>query len=508
MSATPIEILSRPFAIEPITNIMLPDGIFDNAIYNLQIAAHFTNMSGTAINNVNLYLESIGDPGIIPVAQTYFFDIIPADASVLVRWDANFKFATPGKRLVSFVAEAEGFTLVRSIQQIFVSETRFDSATNSYTCTVEEGTLNVSNIKGHLPAKAWGKGWGGKNCQCPPLVGPTMPTGPTVPTGLTMVWTPNPSYLGVHGDVPFADPWWKVLAVIVAIIAAVVAIVAAAAGSGAAKFSVGGSVEETNPSVNCCSLKGASGGMPEYTVAGVASAIASGAIAVACADFADPFFRGQEATPPASGEITVGEQVVANWILAEAPNAGIPYSTKISWTYQRFTTGATYSHSVTETQVNIHVGGNAEIDTPATVKFLDDHGLMWVRAKFYKTSSVLFKGTDLYSFVLFQAPGGLFFVQPLTDDGLGFDPAANDGIYAGSLNLNQAYRLLLDKNEDVYGVWRVFVFAQNVNLTKPGTPPQIAAQHIGGFFVASAITITFDPTLPCPLKAQANITVV
>jgi hypothetical protein len=47
-----------------------------------------------------------------------------------------------------------------------------------------------------------------------------------------------------------------------------------------------------------------------------------------------------------------------------------------------------------------------------------------------------------------------------------------------------------------------------VNLTKPGTPPEIAAQKIGGFVVASAITITFDPSLPCPLKAQGTITVV
>ena len=51
-------------------------------------------------------------------------------------------------------------------------------------------------------------------------------------------------------------------------------------------------------------------------------------------------------------------------------------------------------------------------------------------------------------------------------------------------------------------MWRVYVFAQDVNLTKPGTPPEIAAQHIGGFFVASAIEITFDPTLPCPLERK------
>ena len=32
MSDTPLQVLTRPFAIEPVTNIMRPDGIFDNAI--------------------------------------------------------------------------------------------------------------------------------------------------------------------------------------------------------------------------------------------------------------------------------------------------------------------------------------------------------------------------------------------------------------------------------------------------------------------------------------------
>ncbi|MBB6015196.1 choice-of-anchor X domain-containing protein [Deinococcus radiopugnans] len=106
------------------------------------------------------------------------------------------------------------------------------------------------------------------------------------------------------------------------------------------------------------------------------------------------------------------------------------------------------------------------------------------------------------------APGGLYFVVPLSDDGLDFDPAANDGTYAGSLDLERAYRRLLKYQLDARGVWRVYVFAQDVNQTKPGTPPEIAAQHIGDFFVASAISITFDPTLPCSLEAQGSILVV
>lgn len=495
MSATPMQVLTRPFAIEPVTNIMLPDGIFDNALYNLRIACHYTNLSNAPLTNVSIYLESVGDPGIVPMAKTFHFVSIPAGASVQVMWDADFKNATPGKRLVSFVAKADGFDSRRTIQQIFVSQTRFDSTTNSYSCTVDEGTLTLSKISAIVQRPGWGvKGKDGR-CECPPE------SGPCVPTGLTMAWTPNPSFAGVHGDLPFSDPWWKVLAVIILIIAAIVAIVAAALGAGKASFSVGGTFEETDPSVSCCTPKVTG----EFTVAGVASAIASVAAIVAMSDTADPIWRGQEATPPAAGELTIGEKVVAKWSLPDAPNAGKPYTADVKWTYTRFTTGKTYEHSVSETQTNIHVSDAVEVETPATVHPFKP---LWVRSKFHSRGASLFKGSQLYTFALFESPGGLFFVVPMADDGIGFDPGANDGIYAGSLDLEKAYRILLQHHMDVHGVWRVYVFAQDVNQTKPGTPPEIAAQHIGGFFVASAISITFDPSLPCPLSAQGTITVV
>ena len=246
MSAVPLHVLTRPFAIEPVTQIMLPDGIFDNALYNLQIACHYTNNSTSELTNVSLYLESVGDPGIVVTAKTHHFARIPAGASVMVRWDANFQHASPGKRLVSFVAAADGFTTRRSIQQIFVSQTRFDQPSNTYTCTVEEGTLTVSKLSAHFPASVdWGHREGEK-CVCPPDFGPY------VPTGMTLVWSPNPGYAGVHGDLPFSDPWWKILAIIVAIVAALVAIVAAALGAGTASFGASGTFEETDPSVKCC----------------------------------------------------------------------------------------------------------------------------------------------------------------------------------------------------------------------------------------------------------------
>lgn len=500
MTLTPLQVMTRPFAIEPVTNIMLPDGIFDNALYNLKIACHFTNLSNNSLTNVTIYLESVGDPGIVPVAKTFYFASIPAGASVLVMWDANFRNATPGKRLVSFLARADGFDTRRSIQQIFVSQTRYNSATNTYTCTVDEGTLTVSQISAIVPKATWGrrKGENGGKCLCPPEFGPW------VPTGMTLNWAPNPAYSGAHGELPFSDPWWKILAIIVAILAAIVAIVAAALGAGTVSFGAGGTFEETDPSVSCCTPEAEAGPEKEWTVAGVASLIATGAVAVALSDAADPFWRGQDATPPGNGELTTGEKVVAKWSLVEAPNAGKAYVADVNWKYTRSTTTQTYDYSVNEVQTNVHVSNGVEVETPATIPALNP---LWVRGKFQKQGGELFSSTELYAFALFRSPGGLYFVVQLTDDGMGFDPAANDGIYAGSLDLERAYKVLLEHNQSVYGVWRVYIFAQDVNLTKPGTPPQIAAQNIGGFFIASAITITFDPSLPCPLKAQGTITV-
>lgn len=500
MAVVPLDVLSRPFAVEPVTSIMLPDGIFDNALHALRIACHYTNTSAADLTNVTLYLESVGDPGVSFHARSFSFPLVPAGGTVLVMWDADFQHATPGKRLVSFVAHADGFSTHRSVQQIFVSQTRYDSATSSYTCTVEEGTLTLSNLSAIVPRPTWGDhDKHGKDCACPP------PWGPHVLTGLTAVWVANPAYAGEHGELPFSDPWWKILATIVAIVAAIVAIVAAATGGGTASFGASGTFEETDPSVSCCTPDTGAGPKRDYTVAGVASAIATVAAAVALSDEADPWWRGQAATPPAPGELTIGEKVVAKWSLPDAPNAGDAYTAAVHWTYTRLTTGATYEHSVEEVQINVHVAGAVTLETADPVTAFDP---LWVRATIAKADGELFRGSELYAFALFRSPGDLYFVVPLTDDGLDFDPAPEDGVYAGSLDLERAYRQLLQFDLDVRGLWRVYVFAQDVNRTRPGTPPEIAAQHIGGFFVASAVRITFDPTLPCPVRADTTISVV
>jgi len=480
---------------------MLPDGIFDTALKKQWITCFYTNTSGATLHEVTIYLEGVGDPGIVPVAHSHFFPEIKPGASVRVRWLADFEHGTPGKKLVSFIAQATGMSLVRTLKNIFVSKTTRDSVTGEYTCTVEEGTLKISKLEVIGPRDKWQP--------CSERYKDCRPTkGPWVPANMSMVFYPNPPYAGVHGDLPFSDPWWKILAWIVAAIAAIVAIVAAALGEGTAGTAVSGTFDETTGDVDCCTPD--PGGVPgddSLTVAGVASAIATGAVAVGLSDGPDPWWRGQEATPPAKGELTVAEKVdVVFGYPSRAPNAGAPYPVDVKWEYQRITTGNTYAHSVTETQTNIHVNGGVEVEVPSVHHAFAEP--LIIKARFKRENGKLFVGEDLYAFSLLRSPDDMYFLVNLTDDGIEHDEQPNDGTYTGSIHLERVYRILLKHKLKLEGLWRVYVFAQDVNNATPDMLPHIAAERIGGFMVASGLQITFDPTLPCPLQAQATVTVV
>jgi hypothetical protein len=305
MTITPMDIRERPFSIEYYTKIMLPDGIFDTALKKQWITCYYTNTSGASLHNVTIYLEGVGDPGIIPTAYSYSFNEIKPGASVQVKWLADFENGTPGKKLVSFIAQASGMDLQRTLKKIFVSQTKRDPVTKKYTCTVEEGTLEITKFEVIGPRDKWAP-CSEKYEECRPS------KGPWIPDNMSMTWYPNPAYQGIHGDLPFTDPWWKILAVIVAVIAGIVAIVAAALGEGTAGAAVKGTFDETKPEINSCAPN--PGGIPgddSYTVAGVASAICMGAIGVALSDKEDPWWRGQEATPPLKNELTIAEKVDA-----------------------------------------------------------------------------------------------------------------------------------------------------------------------------------------------------
>ena len=509
MAQAPLNVKSRPFAIEPVTNVMLPDGIFDNAIYQLKIACHVTNDGPAPLNDARIYIESVGDPGIGFTPRTFYFATIKPGATVLISWLANFEFARPGKTYVSIVATADGMEPRRSLRQIFVTETRYDSTSKKWTCVLPEGRLEVFNIYAMKSGADWcGCGGDDKDPReakrhCPPF------DGPRPITGIRFAWVPNPPFAGQHGDLPFSDPWWKIVGIVVAIIAAIVGIIAAALGAGTFNPGVKGKFDETgtaDPPVQCCTPD-PQGGFKNNatTVAGVAATICSVGIAVACSDDADPVWRGQENTQPQAGELTVAEEVEAHWDYLDPPNAGVPYKTKVKWRYRRITTGASYDYEVEEEQTNIHVAENVTVETPATVQFPEP---MWVKSRFDRPGGAPFVGPDLYAFALFRSPADRYFVTGLGDDGVFGDSDPSDGSYYGFLDSRLVFRELTKFGEEPYGLWRVYVYAQDVNLVPPGTDPVQAAKTVGGSFVASALTIEFDPSLPCPLKAQGSFTVV
>lgn len=502
MTDTPMTVQCRPFAIEPITDAMLPDGIFDNAIHRLRIACHYTNSSGSDLTDVTLYLESVGDPGVVVAGHTFWFATIPAGASVLVSWEADFQAASPGKPLVSFIAQAAGFAPFRTIQQIFIAQTRYDAVAEKWTCTVPEGTLELSGLTVIQPGES---GWW-------PVIDPRTGRGPyrlVVPTGALMTWLPNPAYPGQHGELPFADPWWKVLAALIAWLIGTIVIVTTHNGSGDSTVTGGaqGNFDETDPSADCCTptVSGSGSGELGKKVAGWTAGVAVvTTIAGALGDEADPWWRGQLATSPAPAELTTSEQVKAQWSFLEPLAAGKPGRFDVRWDYLRLTTGGAYPHGVAEVRSSVHIADPITIHAPAVVHTGQP---LWVTATMTRPDQTLFRGPDAYAVAVFEAPQGLGLLVAVCDDGIGFDSTQNDGGYTGGIAFGLASRLVQAAGQKVYGRWQVYLFAQDVNRVLPGLPPEVAAQTIGGVPIVSPFTITFG-TGPCPLAAHAAIDVV
>ena len=513
MAQTSMDILKRPFSVEPITNVMLPDGIFDLALTRQKLTCYYTNTGAAPLNDVTLYLEGVSDTGIVPEARTYSFPVIPPGASVRVEWVCDFTHASIGKKNVSFIAQAAGQEMRRTLKQIFVSKTSLDTTTGTFTCEVPEGSIRVKFHQVIGPSdKDWNSGGGqgccGCKCGCGGDHGSRGGLGPWLPTRVTLEVTPSTPYTGQFGDIPFQDPWWKVLGWIVAAIAAIVAIVAAALGHGTAGFGVSGTFDESDPSVSCCRPDpGATADTTGAdTVAGVASTIAAAGVAVGLADLEDPWQRGREATPPGPGEITLSETVKVEFTYPPVIQAGTPYVVHVKWNYTRVTNVRSYTLDVEEDVGNSHLVEKKVVTAPPVISHFEP--AFRITANFFQKGSKLYTGDALYVFALVLSPGRVGFIVPLNDDGLLVDAHPNDGTYTGQLSLPAAFRLLRSQGSEVAGDWHVFVYAQDLNTATARMPPLEAATHLGGFVVASATELSLDSTLPCPLKADATVRVI
>ena len=134
-----VAIVKRPFAVEPLSGVMLPDGVFNSAIREQLISVYIVNTSDKDIEKLWVRTKSTPDYKIFAPDQVFLGRGLKKGAATLVQWRADFTTATPGKR--SFVLECGGSSIQEDGRAfpwdgfadalIFIASTRFDIAANT-----------------------------------------------------------------------------------------------------------------------------------------------------------------------------------------------------------------------------------------------------------------------------------------------------------------------------------------------------------------------------------------
>jgi len=291
-------------------------------------------------------------------------------------------------------------------------------------------------------------------------------------------------------DLPFKDPYWKVVIGVIMwilfIIAAILFLVEITANL------VSKLVGKYDDWKKCCETP-----ITGATLGFVAAGLVTWCVA-ALADDGDPFRKGQLKTAPLQGELTTGERVqIAAHPLGPVAT-GRPFAIKTSWKYHRDTTGKTYKHSAQEHLQNEHVLTRYEITAPNVVRVAEDPTFV-VRGEFIAPRG-RFAGDDLFVLCTLEGQGPLkgqsrrFLLQ---DNGVVPDEHANDGIYTGKLAFAD-----VDK-----GFWKIYVTAQDVNNAQAHMQQDDAAKIIGGILLTHQVTIKFQGGT-CPLVPDGQVHVI
>jgi hypothetical protein len=486
---------NRPFASEPFTGLMLPDGIFEVSIGMQRINVHFKNIGSSSLAGVQVYLESVSDPGIIVTPQTHFVGAVQSGIAVLKGWMADFSGATPGAHRVSFIVEGPAGRM-RIIKKIFVTKISFNAAAGTFSAQTPEGVLELGILDMIRPKDRGcckkGERQNANDDQQKPsnvldflkrLSSAKDPDFEFCPPGYLFQQVeigimPTPPFAGQYGDLPFQDPWWKIiLCILAALLLIASAIAQASGGSGSITVTAGGGA---GGAPDCCGIR-ASGGGSSYVAAGLAAAAAAVATVAGLSDARDPVRRGQDKTIPTQGELTVGEKLVVEFKYIEPVAIGRPFAVGVAWEYTRVTTGQSYTYSVNEVNTNIHVS-TYKITAPDVVLTYKKQPFI-VKATFENADGKPFMGESLFVQCFLVGPTGQWRSFTLEDHGLQPDEKPLDGIYTGSTYF---------VGERDRGLWKYFVIAQDVNTAQPDMKPEDAAQIIGGMVLTHQLTIGFE----------------
>ncbi|HEY9597373.1 MAG TPA: hypothetical protein V6D33_06855, partial [Cyanophyceae cyanobacterium] len=204
-------------------------------------------------------------------------------------------------------------------------------------------------------------------------------------------------------------------------------------------------------------------------------------------------------TLPASGELTIGEQLKVSLSYPEPVALGKPFAVGAKWEYTRITTGSSYTYSVSEVNQNIHVLSKYEITAPDVVRSYKREPFI-VKGQFFGSDGKIFRGDELFVQCFLVGFNGQFASFVMQDDGSGGrfgDETALDGVYTGGFQFTIEDR----------GLWKFFVIAQDINTAQPNLAPEEAAKIIGGFVLTHQLTITLGGGT-CPFVPDGDVNVI
>lgn len=525
----------RPFASDPISGLMLPDGIFVTMLGRQMVNLQVENDGSTDIDMPRVYFESASTTGITVAAGTRYLTSLRTGGTHTFQWEADFTSCPAGTHFLSFILEDAAGTKTRFIKKVFVLGVTFDAATETFHAEMPEGVLSARFVDLVRPRGGCGDR-SRHDCCCPPgrkegpkedrirdasddkeLKGLTRlshninqfaslfsghdpaftfcPPG-YLPHRVEMRWTPTPAYEGQYSDLPFQDPWHKVILCILAFLLLIGAAIAEAVDGSGTITTGGGTTDTGGPVDDCCGIR-AGGGGTSYVAAGLVAAAAAAATAAALSDARDPIRRGEDATDPGEGELTLFETLKCEITYPEPVALGKPFTANARWQYRRETADNVYDHGANDSTKNIHVATSYEVNAPEVAYSYKEKGQWVVTARFEDADGKRFAGNDLFVQCFLTGPNGEWIRIAMNDDGLDRDDKPGDGVYSG----RHYFR------GDDAGLWRYFVIAQDVNQATPNMTPEEAAQIIGGMVVTHQLTISFGDD-ECAFVPDGHVNVV
>jgi len=508
-----VDIPNRPFSTELYTGLMLPDGIFESSLGNQNLNAQFRNAGASALSNVSVNIEGASHPAIVITPQTFFLWNLDGRAARVLPWAIDVSGVPPGEYLVSFVAKTPTDQR-RIIKKIFVTRVTFDPATVTFTAHTPQGSFSVQfhdlikpkdrccpkrldQPDGHSfndkqsfldQVKPLFRGHDTRFEFCPPGY---------LPRSFDTEVLPASPFTGQHGDLPYQDPWWKLILCLIALILLIAAAIVQGTSGGEMTVTAG-TPDPSGGTPDCCGVH-ASGGGSSYVAAGLAAAAAAVATAAAASDIRDPYRRGEDHTPPATGELTVSEKVKFLFSYRDPIQPGTPFAVDNKWTYTRVTTGNTYTFSATDTNNNVHVLSHYEVQFPNVIHLYKREPFI-VTAQFFDRNGEQLRGDQLFVQCILNGPHGEWKRFLLQDDGISPDAKPNDGTYTG-------VHWFSTDEPDPRGIRMVYVLAQDVNNAQTDMSPEQAAQIIGGMLLTGQITINFAGGT-CPLVPDGHVNVI